>query len=478
MHSTRFQRLHQRFGAALTPSRIAFLAVLLYLISLIPIFLFSSYCHPLADDFTYGLLVHRAVVSGGGIPEILSAAAETVRDYYFTWQGTFSAIFLFALQPGAFSESAYFLTPFIMIGCLSLSTFVLMHFVYCRLLGGKSSQAVILSALTLLLSVQMVTNQAQAFYWFNGASYYAVFYSFSLLFFAGIGTLLLDAGKKVHPVLTGCCALLAVLIGGGNYSTALTTSFIAQITALDRERRRAAREASISPVLAILLSLSNAVIWVMSWVNLPQIVLFAIAGVFFYCLPDRRILPFRHPVLASILIFGLYASQYTPPLYAMGYIGSGRQINIYCYSSYWCIFAILYYWINWFKHTRSEPSGLPAFLAVPSHRAAFFLAGILMLAVGLVGPEDPLPSLQRLTSGKAITAIVDGSADRHEQAYQERLELLLTPSDVCVLPGLLPPCPPFEDDLLAASEDDGEYWQNEALAEYFNHEKVVLDAAG
>lgn len=81
----------------------------------------------------------------------------------------------------------------------------------------------------------------------------------------------------------------------------------------------------------------------MSWVNLPQIVLFAIAGVFFYCLPDRRILPFQHPVLASTLIFGLYASQYTPPLYAMGYIGSGRQINIYCYSSYCAFFAILYY---------------------------------------------------------------------------------------------------------------------------------------
>ena len=33
-----------------------------------------------------------AVVSGGGIPEILSAAAETVRDYYFTWQGTLSPV--------------------------------------------------------------------------------------------------------------------------------------------------------------------------------------------------------------------------------------------------------------------------------------------------------------------------------------------------------------------------------------------------
>ena len=108
MHSTRFQRLHQRFGAALTPSRIAFLAVLLYLISLIPIFLFSSYCHPLADDFTYGLLVHRAVVSGGGIPEILSAAAETVRDYYFTWQGTFQQFFCLHYSRGLFQSLPIF----------------------------------------------------------------------------------------------------------------------------------------------------------------------------------------------------------------------------------------------------------------------------------------------------------------------------------------------------------------------------------
>lgn len=115
--------------------------------------------------------------------------------------------------------------------------------------------------------------------------------------------------QKVHPVLTGCCALLAVLIGGGNYSTALTTSFIASVLCAawlffkkpGRFRLavillillvsfaisvlapgnavRAAREASIS-CAGHSSSLSNAVIWVMSWVNLPQIVLFVIAGVF------------------------------------------------------------------------------------------------------------------------------------------------------------------------------------------------------
>ncbi len=498
------KRLYRRFSSWLTPPRIAFLTVLFYIISLIPILWLSFYCHPHSDDFAYGYLVHHAVFSGGGAREVLAAAFETVRSFYFRWQGTFAAIFLFAIQPGAFSESAYFLTVFIIIGSLSISTFVLMHFVYCRLLGGRGSEAVILSALMLFLSIQMVTDQAEAFYWFNGASYYAVFYSLSLLFFAGIGTLILDSPKKPHPVLTVCCLLLAFLIGGGNYSTALTTSFMlfvlcAALFYFKNPARfktlvilfvllvsfavsilapgnavRAAAESSISPVAAILLSLANAVIWIMSWVNLPQMVLFAIAAVFFYRLPKCSFLTFRHPVLASILIFGFYASQYTPPLYAMGYIGSGRQINIYCYSSYWCILIMLYYWVTWFKTAHKDFCAEHFAFGSHSLRAPAFLLCVVMLAVGLMGPEDPLPSLQRLSSGKALTAVLNGTAREYDQAYQERLELLTTPSEICYLPTRLPSCPPFADDFLASSEDESSYWYNQNMARYYGHEKVLI----
>ena len=96
MHSTRFQRLHRRFGAALMPSRIAFLAVLLYLISLIPIFLFSSYCHPLADDFTYGLLVHRAVVSGGATTISLGRGRFQQFFYLHYSRGLFQSLPIFS----------------------------------------------------------------------------------------------------------------------------------------------------------------------------------------------------------------------------------------------------------------------------------------------------------------------------------------------------------------------------------------------
>ncbi len=209
----------------------------------------------------------------------------------------------------------------------------------------------------------------------------------------------------------------------------------------------------------------------MSWVNLPQIVLFAIAGVF--------LLPAGSPHLSvpasgagkysDLLAFTLRSTP--PPLYAMGYIGSGRQINIYCYSSYWCIFLqSSITGSTGSKHPFRAIRAARFFLLYhPTGQLSFWQASSCWPSVW--GDRRILCPLQRLTSGKAITAIVDGSADRHEQAYQERLELLLTPSDVCVLPGLLPPCPPFEDDLLAASEDDGEYWQNEALAEYFNHKR-------
>ena len=73
------------------------------LISLIPIFAVSIYAHPTFDDFTYGLFVRRAVEQGGNILDVIKAACATAAEYYRSWQGTFTASFIFALQPGGFS---------------------------------------------------------------------------------------------------------------------------------------------------------------------------------------------------------------------------------------------------------------------------------------------------------------------------------------------------------------------------------------
>lgn len=154
-----------------SPAYLACGAVAIYLISLLPILTLSFYCHPSADDFNYGVKTHLAVMSGQGICGIIRAALETVCENYTSWQGTFSAIFFFSLQPGVFSESAYFLTPFVMIGALSISTVILMLGLYKYVFRGRRSHAVFVSMILLFLQIQKVYNDTEAFYWFNGASY-------------------------------------------------------------------------------------------------------------------------------------------------------------------------------------------------------------------------------------------------------------------------------------------------------------------
>lgn len=284
--------INKKLNLVVSPAYLAYGAVVIYLISLLPILALSFYCHPSADDFNYGVKTHLAVMSGQGICGIIQAALETVCENYISWQGTFSAIFFFSLQPGVFSESAYFLTPFVMIGALSISTVILMLGLYKYVFHGRRSHAVFVSMILLFLQIQKVYNDTEAFYWFNGASYYTLFYAFSILLAAELVSLVYS-GKTRH--VFGCIGL-AILVGGGNYSTALCTSvavvllgillwrkhhpmhkwiaiicmclvaaFIVSVAAPGNAVRAASIEQSYSPVIAIVQSLLQAAQCIRNW---------------------------------------------------------------------------------------------------------------------------------------------------------------------------------------------------------------------
>ena len=87
--------INKKLNLVVSPAYLACGAVVIYLISLLPILTLSFYCHPSADDFNYGVKTHLAVMRGQGICGIIQAALETVCENYTSWQGTFSAIFFF-----------------------------------------------------------------------------------------------------------------------------------------------------------------------------------------------------------------------------------------------------------------------------------------------------------------------------------------------------------------------------------------------
>ena len=109
---------------------------------------------------------------------ILTAFSQ-VKKTYLDWQGTFSAVFLFALQPGVFGEQYYFITTFLLLGTFVIGTFYFLFVICNYYMKADKSSWIIVSVCVLTLSIQLVFSARESFYWFNGGIYYTFYYSLS-----------------------------------------------------------------------------------------------------------------------------------------------------------------------------------------------------------------------------------------------------------------------------------------------------------
>jgi len=219
--------------------------IVLFLISLIPILWVSFYSHPVFDDFSYSKYVHFAVLDpDSSLFSLIKGALREVKESYHTWQGTFSAIFLFAFQPGVYKIPCYWLTAFIMIGSLTFSSIYLWIVIVSTIFKTRKELAVIIALLLLEMQIQFVPDIKEAFYWWNGTIYYTFFFSLLLV---EIGVLIqLWNAKKHISLLVISATLLGIVIGGGNYSSALICSVLLFTTFLFLQEKMVVIFANIS----------------------------------------------------------------------------------------------------------------------------------------------------------------------------------------------------------------------------------------
>ena len=134
------KRVWKGLNGLLTEKRVGIACCVLLGLTLLPVAALSVYNHPCSDDYSYGLYVAQAVRSGGSLWEVLAAAAKETAETYLDWQGTSSAVFLMALQPAAFGEGFYALTPWLMAGSLVFSTFFFSNQITTAKLPGQVPQ--------------------------------------------------------------------------------------------------------------------------------------------------------------------------------------------------------------------------------------------------------------------------------------------------------------------------------------------------
>ena len=159
--------------------------------------------------FRFGLYPHLAFEQTGSVWAALAGAAREVHETYFDWQGTFSAVLLFALQPAVFGEGLLLampggdaLSPF--LGCGAHVPRGRKAFLHAEGHGGAGLPVY------LLVCTQLVQSPAQAFYWWNGAVYYVFFYALMLVLAARVLRMLAGRRTARHTAATALLALFCV----------------------------------------------------------------------------------------------------------------------------------------------------------------------------------------------------------------------------------------------------------------------------
>lgn len=496
---------------SVTWKRIALVCTIAFLLSIIPLLWVTQYAHPSADDFSFGAVTAETWSTTHSFPEVLKSAWEQSMQRYQDWQGSFFAVFLMALQPAIFGESFYGLGALFLIVVFICSTGFFLKVVLQHYMGMDSASFLVIASLLLIVTMQYFYAPAEGLYWFNGGIYYTFFYSLALILFGCVLRFLREK-KRWRRACFFCVALLsAILIGGGNYTTALLVTILLFCATLylgwKRQRTafvtgsiflavaipfaisifspgNAVRQASVGEphaIKAILTSFVYGAYSICNVTNVPTICIWIFLVPILYYFAKKSACSFRHPVLVCAFSFCVYCAQATPPFYAMGLSLPERIINIIYASSYLFLLINLYYLCGWVARKWPEPSTLQHWKTAFEHHlwrsflviAALFIASCVGVCSVSKGP-DGAPSFDHLpASVNASLSILSGTAQQYDAELDARAELCQTQAgqEVLVPPLSTHPSILFYDDI---TEDPSD-WHNQVAASYYGVHAVAIE---
>lgn len=403
------------------------------------------YVYPQGDDFEYGAYAHQAIEAGYGLQGALGGAAKMVAKSYKIWQGTFSSIFLMALQPGIWGEKYYHLTPLLLIGLLLSALFFFMDSLFRKVCGAKKREVFLLFLLAAFLMTQLVPAQVSAFYWWNGAIHYTgaiafLLYMVSFVIRAAVGT-----SKKKFYITAACVA--AVMVGGGNLVTALIGSVLViyALIAVGISKRRELLKYILTPGMALASAFIINIAAPGNWIrqgNSGEIIEYGVIGSIiksfevcteyalgewidiFWILMVLSAMPllakiasrfrFSYPLpgIVSLAAFCMLSAMYTPQLYAIGEWDTGRIQNI-IYDMFIIETLVLeFYWLGWMQkqNALSWDIGMTWKWYVACSAAG-------MAAFVLTAAADP----ESMTSSAVLAAVSNGEAQEYADAIQENI---------------------------------------------------------
>ena len=478
---------------------------------LIPLLYIGRYNVISADDYAYGLEVHRNWLENHSLLQVVITALQVVAKRYATWQGTYTSVFFMSLNPLNFNNSAGWLIPLFMVSMLCLSTGFFFKQAIACLTGDRIKESLIVRGITLLyllMFVQCLTSPVEGFFWYNGSVHYILMHSF-MLFYLGLFLKMRKGAKDrmrtaAFWTQTVLLCMLGVLVGGGNYISSLqcmeisvvilaagllfkkiniaqivgfltmTVGFVASVAAPGNAIRQSGTNGMSAPT-AILQSFVMALKDVREWIN-PLAVLFLLIVIpFLWQIVKEIQFDFRYPLIAALFCYCLYASLYAPCLYGVGNADSGRMRNVIQASFYIYLLVGELYFLGALqrrlrKSNKEWSTDLSAVIAIGQKYVWVYrivlLAGMIcvLLFTGDKNTYTSISALRSVAIGEA-QAYYEENMDRQSIIDGDEQDIYLNP--LSVKPHVL-----YFADYVTA--DDENNWINRTAARYYDKNSIQL----
>ncbi len=192
-----------------------------FVLSLLPILWLSFYDYASGDDLHYGAGLRQVMRDGGGFLEGVSSILSQVRGTYDSWQGTWSSIVLFCLEPSVWGEKVYHIVPWLALIFLLGGTGVLLYELLVGQAGLPKSFWRIVFFVLGFGSVQYMPYLRGGIFWYTSVAHYVFPYGVGLCCIAG--AIRWIRGQHPSPgILVGIILGMTYLGGAGYPPLALT----------------------------------------------------------------------------------------------------------------------------------------------------------------------------------------------------------------------------------------------------------------
>lgn len=443
----------------------------------------------------------RAWIENHSIFDVLSGALGQVKRTWYSWQGTYSSVFIFSLQPAIFGEKYYVITHILNLLFIFGANIYFINYIFYKKLNIPKMKCICLACIVSLTMIQWMPSIVEGLYWYNGSMHYVLFWMILVLFV--VQELKIYDEQVLEGKIVKRTILFSIILGfflaGGNYLTALVgvlfSVLMLIITSCKKNKKgiisfafillfivisfgisvmapgNAYRQAYyISPGIigSILLSIKNGIRYSIVWCNATTklSVLIALPLIWKMVKQAKKMIQFQYPIVISIVSFGTICAMFCPPIYGMGSVGAGRTINCIFFMFILLLFVNIFYWIGWV-----ERKWLNSLKKKWIHYKKIVVFGYVILLV-FFGYRGITIYGTNSATYQACSLLANGQVKIYSDECDERYKAYISAEkneEVEVKAFTFYPSILFFDDITEDVDD----WRNTGLASYYDLKSVV-----